>query len=299
LTAAGTRASGRSAHRAGASAYDICGEFPCPRRTPRSRHSRSASSLQADVDNFEFHLLAEGKAAKTIRTYLDAVKWFGAEQAKVEDWSQVTARDIQRWVIHLRKHYSESYANNQYRSLQAYFKWYAVSENVDNPMWGMKPPKIRPKLVPILSEEELDTLLKAARGKTFRARRDTAILSLFKDTGMRLAELAGLSLDDVDVKKREAVVTGKAGKMRIVKFTAATSLALGQYLKMRARHRRAKLPNLWLGTQGAMTPHGVYQAIKRLGQAAGVKVHPHQFRHTLQPRLPVSTTAARRATWSR
>jgi integrase/recombinase XerD len=236
-------------------------------------------TLSAGVDNFEFHLLAEGKAAKTIRTYLDAITWFGS-QVEADDWPEVTKRHIQAWIIRLRKDYSDSYANQQYRAIQQFFKWWSETEKADNPMWGMKPPKIRPKLVPILADEELDKLIKAARGKGFRPRRDTAIISFFKDTGVRLAELAGFTLDEVDLKKGEATVPGKAGKQRIVKFTAATALLVEQYLKERAKHRRAESPRLWLGIQGPMTPHGIYQAVKRIAAKAGVQVHPHQFRHT-------------------
>jgi site-specific recombinase XerD len=249
------------------------------KKTVRTITPELPESLSADVDNFEFHLLAEGKAPKTCRTYLDAIRWFGS-QLEADDWSEVTRRDIQAWIIRLRQEYSDSYANQQYRALQQFWKWWSESERADNPMWGMKPPKIRPKLVPILADDELDKLIKAARGKGFRPRRDTAIISLFKDTGVRLAELAGLTLDDVDLKRREATVTGKAGKQRIVKFTAATALLVGQYLKVRAKHRRAESPRLWLGIQGPMTPHGVYQAVKRIAAKAGVQVHPHQFRHT-------------------
>jgi integrase/recombinase XerD len=133
-----------------------------------------------------------------------------------------------------------------------------------------------------LSPEDLDALPKVAKGKTFAARRDTAIMSLFKDSGVRLAELAGLTLADIDLKRRSAVVTGKGGKMRTVRFTRPTASALGQYLKERAKQRRAPEPDLWLSVtgKGGMTGDGIYQLIKRRGEQAGVKVHPHQFRHT-------------------
>jgi hypothetical protein len=76
----------------------------------------------------------------------------------------------------------------------------------------MKPPKIRPHLVPILSPEELEMLLKAARGKGFQNRRDMATISLFKDTGIRLSELAGLELTDIDVKRRGPWSPARVGR---------------------------------------------------------------------------------------
>lgn len=252
---------------------------------PNARYPRSldAGPLQADIDLFELHLIQENLAKKTKRTYTEAAQWFAADGPDFDDWSDVTRKHIELWVAWLfQRGYSDSYVNNQYRALQQFFRWYAEAEEVANPTLGMKPPKIRPKMVPILTDEDLDKLLKACRGKGFQPRRDTAVISLFRDTGVRLAELAGLALDDVDLKRREAKVTGKGGKQRTVRFTAGTALALGQYLKERARHRRHGENALWLGARGKgpMTADGVYQLIKRRADEAGVQVHPHQFRHT-------------------
>jgi site-specific recombinase XerD len=251
---------------------------------PKKRTARNldAGPLQSDIDLFELHLMAENKAPKTIHTYLTAARWFAAEGLDVTDWSQVTSKHIKLWTARLVKEYSDSYASNQFRSLQQFFKWYAEEEEVPNVMLGIKPPKIRPHLVPVLSPEQLNALLKTARGKTFQARRDKAIISFFKDTGVRLSELSGLELDDVELRAREAVVTGKGRKMRTVRFTAATASAIGQYLKERGKHRHASSQMLWLGvrSKGAMTSSGVYRMIWRRGKEAGVKVHPHQFRHT-------------------
>jgi site-specific recombinase XerD len=255
---------------------------------PKKTRNLDAGPLQGDIDLFELHLMSENKSPKTILTYLSAAKWFAAEGLlpragkKVLSWEDVTSKDIQRWIKRLLAEHSDSYANNQYRALQQFFRWYSAEEEVPNVMAGMMPPKIRPHLVPVLSSEELEKLLKTAKGKGFQARRDTAVMSLFRDTGIRLAELAGLGLADVDLRRREATVTGKGGKQRTVRFTAATASALGQYLKERGKHRHHEQPELWLGvrSKGAMTPNGVYQMIKRRGDEAGVEVHPHQFRHT-------------------
>ena len=60
--------------------------------------------FQAEISSFALRLAAEGKAAKTIRTYTEAVQWFAAalpEQASRASWEQVTSRDIQRWMAWL------------------------------------------------------------------------------------------------------------------------------------------------------------------------------------------------------
>lgn len=73
------------------------------------------------------HLAAEGKAAKTIRLYTEAVTWFAATRlADKPGWEQVSRRDIQEWMAWLLGRYSEAYASNQYRALRQFFKWLAA-----------------------------------------------------------------------------------------------------------------------------------------------------------------------------
>jgi site-specific recombinase XerD len=97
---------------------------------PRSRQPKQldAGVFQAEINSFALRLAAEGKAAKTIRTYTEAVQWFAAAglQAGQGGWEQVTSRDIQQWMAWLLGRYSAAYASNQYRALQQFFKWLAA-----------------------------------------------------------------------------------------------------------------------------------------------------------------------------
>jgi Phage integrase, N-terminal SAM-like domain len=99
---------------------------------PKKRTSRNldAGPLQDDIDLFELHLLSENKSPKTILTYLSAARWFAAEGLDVADWSDVKAKHVKLWIARLVREYSDSYANNQFRSLQQYFRWYAEEEEV-------------------------------------------------------------------------------------------------------------------------------------------------------------------------
>ena len=161
---------------------------------------------------------AEKKSAKTIRTYLEAAQWFAAEYlipAGFTDWDGVRAKQVQEWTVTLLGRYSDSYANNQFRALQQFFKWHATEdpdEQRPNPMASLKPPKIGDKLVPVFTDDELAALLGTCKGGGFQNRRDYAIISVFKDTGARLSELAGLTTDDVSPRDRVTVVTGKGDK---------------------------------------------------------------------------------------
>jgi site-specific recombinase XerD len=251
------------------------------------RRDLGAGPFQALIGSFELHLLAERKSAKTIRTYTEAAQWLAGAQlrpAGLGDWSQVTAKDVQRWTAGLCARYSDTYANNQFRALQQFFKWHATEDPADqrpNPMAGLRPPKVDDKVVPVFTAAELAALLATCKGGGYEARRDHAILSLFRDTGIRLAELAGLELPDVDLRTREGIVTGKGGKQRLIRFGYDTARALDRYHRERQRHKQARLPRLWLGSanRGPMTASGIYQMVARRGAQAGVTVHPHKFRH--------------------
>jgi integrase/recombinase XerD len=246
-----------------------------------------AGPLQTLIDSFELHLRAEKKSPKTILTYTEAVQWLAAEYLipnEIKFWADVKARHVQEWTVTLLDHYSDSYASNQFRALQQFFKWHAIEDPEEpraNPMANLKRPKVSEKLVAVLTENELTTILATCKGGGFQNRRDYAIISLFKDAGIRLAELAGLRLGDVNAANREAVVTGKGDRQRIVRFTYDTARALDRYSRERAKHPMARVPALWLGVHGgAMTASGIYQMIERRGREARVEVNPHKFRHT-------------------
>jgi site-specific recombinase XerD len=181
------------------------------------------------ISSFELHLRAEKKSPKTIRTYIEAAQWLAAEYLipnGIKFWADVTARHVQEWTVILLDRYSDSYANNQFRALQQFFKWHATEdpdEQRPNPMAGLKPPKIGDKLVPVFTDDELAALLGSCKGGGFQNRRDYAIISVFKDTGARLSELAGLTTDDISPRDREAVVTDKGDKQRTIRFTSSDS----------------------------------------------------------------------------
>ena len=123
-------------------------------------------------------------------------------------------------------------------------------------------------------------LLATCDGTDFESRRDTAILRLFLDTGMRRTELAGLGLADLDLEHGAAVVLGKGSRPRACPFGRKTAQAIDRYLRVRGRHQQAGEPWLWLGKQGRLGDTGVAQVVKRRGEQAGLKLHPHLFRHT-------------------
>ena len=102
-----------------------------------------------------------------------------------------------------------------------------------NPMHGAEAPIVPEQPVPVLELEQLRALLDSGKDNGLVARRDNAILRLLIDTGGRLSEVAGLSVDDVDFDAGICYVTGKGRRARALPFGQATALALGRYLRSR------------------------------------------------------------------
>src|SRR5215469_10315213 len=136
------------------------------------RREMDAGPLQPMIDSFELHLLAERKSPKTVRTYTEAAQWLAGAcllPAGTERWELVTTRDIQRWIASLNDRYSGTYANNQFRALQQFFRWLAGEDPAaarPNPMAGLRPPKPDEKTVPVFTAAELAALLGTCRGST-------------------------------------------------------------------------------------------------------------------------------------
>jgi site-specific recombinase XerD len=165
---------------------------PPPR--PRRRKPLDAGPFAPEIGSFRLHLAAEGKAAKTVRTYTEAVAWFAAAhltpRTSCTGWERVSGHDVQRWLVHLLTLYSDAYASNQFRALQQFFRWLAGEEQVPDPMTRLRAPKVSQKLVPVFTSEELSALEKTCQGRGFARRRDAAIIAVLTATGIRAGELA-------------------------------------------------------------------------------------------------------------
>ena len=252
----------------------------------------AAGVFQGEIRSFRLHLAAEGKSAKTVRIYTEAVQWFAAayllRETSRTGWDQVGGQDIQRWMVWLLGRYSDSYASNQFRALQQFFRWWAAEDDLPDPMGRLRQPRVTEKLVPVFSSGELSRLENACLGRAFAQRRDQAIMSVFRATGIRLSELAGIRYDpedplrsDVDLERREITVRGKGGRARIVRIGHETARSLDRYIRVRRRHAQVYRAELWLGVnnRGPLTANGIYQMIVRRGRQCGVAVFPHRFRH--------------------
>jgi len=174
---------------------------------------------------------------------------------------------------------------NRHDGIRAFFRWCEEEGEVPegkNPMRHVKAPLVPMNPPDVLTEDQIRALVAACDGKAFEDRRDAALIWVLYDTGIRLAECAGLTLEDVDITdRREVRVLGKGRKERSVPLGANAARALGRYLRVR-RARGHSDRDLWLGARGPMTPSGIRQVLERRGIQAGIglPVSPHRLRHS-------------------
>lgn len=245
-------------------------------------------------------LRAQNKSPRTIVGYLEGVRLFG---------EYLERTGMPRRVAHLRREHVEAFiadqierhkastARTRYRSLQQLFRFLVADGEIrTSPMANMMPPAIPEEPPAVLTEEQLRQLLRACEGTGFAERRDLAIVRLLMDTGMRLAEIAGLHIaatngrgepvPHVDIETDVAIVLGKGRRPRVCPFGAKTAAALDRYVRARASQGAAALEQLWIGHHGrAMTDSGIRQALTLRARRAGIPdLHPHLFRHTFAHR---------------
>lgn len=253
---------------------------------PRATQLPVSGHYDTFLESFRRTLLAENKAPRTIKTYLEALGLFGVfitEQGMPTRIDAIHREHVEAFIANLlSRGQKPATAANRYRSLQAFFKW-AVAEGEirQSPMQNMKPPHVPEEPPAVLTEEQLRKLLKSCDGRSYEDRRDNAIIRLLLDTGMRRAEIAGLKVEDVDLDMNVAIVMGKGRRPRTCPFGRKTAQALDRYLRLRAAHKDSDLPNFWLGRYGPMTDSGIFQVASDRARSVGIEgVFLHQFRHT-------------------
>ena len=241
-------------------------------------------ALSSLRDSFALHLSAT-RAEKTARIYLaalDALIRHLDAKGMPTGARAIRREHVESYFAERRDQVKPTTLSVEFRALQQFWKWALDEEEIDrSPMERMRPPRVPDSPVPVVSIEDFRRLLKSAAGRDLADRRDTAILLLLFDTGIRRGELIGLQVDDLDLRERVGYVTGKGGHRRVVRFGGRTAVALDRYLRLRRAHSSADSPALWIGQDGPLTASGLAQLIARRCKAAGLeRLHPHQFRHT-------------------
>jgi site-specific recombinase XerD len=241
------------------------------------------AALSPLLRSFERHLRAENRSEHTIASYLESLRQAEAFLAS-RGRSLLDARreDLEAFLGDLLRRRAPETVATRYRRLRVLYRWLEEEEEMlANPMAKMKPPIIPEQPVPVVPEDALRRLLATCAGKSFEDRRDTALILLLVDVGPRRAELMDLTVDDVDFDLDVLLVLGKGRRERALPFGRRSAVVLDRYLRVRARHKDAGLPWLWLGKKGRLTEWGLVMMLRRRGQQAGLPgLYPHQLRHT-------------------
>src|SRR3954451_12502990 len=164
--------------------------------------------------SFARSLRARNRSPRTVQAYLESAQLL-LEYSGGRDLDSLTRADIEDFLADQLSRHRATTAAGRYRNLQQFYRWAVEEQLVEvSPMAGLRPPTVPETPVPILDETTIGRLLGTMTGRAFEDRRDTAIVRLFLDTGMRLSEVAGLSLSDVDLDTDVALVLGKGRRPR-------------------------------------------------------------------------------------
>jgi integrase/recombinase XerC len=226
-------------------------------------------------------------SSHTLRAYQSdlqqLVAYLGVSEGELQ---QVSHRRLRTWFSELMaKGLSSRSVNRKISAASAYYR-YLVREGVleQNPIEKVVNPKNGKRLPFFYKEEQLNNLLDVEVGEGYEAHRDHAMVELLYGTGMRLSELVGLRLDDVDLGNQTVKVLGKGNKQRIIPLSPNLCNELKSYFEV--LQQSFTLPSnsaLFRTAKGAPAYPGlVYKVVHEGLEKQGVsgKKSPHVLRHS-------------------
>jgi site-specific recombinase XerD len=246
-------------------------------------HGPSVAEL---LPSWRISLLARNLSPATLATYTSAVEMFDAHLAEggmPRAVASIHREHVESFLAWMLENYKPASVRNRYTGVRQFFAWcLEEGEITETPMRHIPPPAIPENPPPVLNPTQIRALLKTCSGTAFEDRRDAAIVAILLDTGLRLGELVGLELADVDLETQTLTVLGKGRRHRSVGLGRTALQSLDRYLRARRSHPQAKRTDaLWLGLRGPMTGSGVRQMLEKRGAEAQIAgLHPHMLRHT-------------------
>lgn len=269
---------------------DILKSFKSYKLTIQNRSVKTVDEYLLDLDLF-FRYIIASRAKMPLEG--EAFDKLGIECVDLDFVKTVTTDEIYEFF-----NYTVEYRNNKAKSrarklsaIKSFFKYLSNRKYIsENPAVNIESPSIGNKSLPkYLSIEESISLLDAVTADTeskTRAR-DYAIITLFLNCGMRLSELVGISLNDLDRDLRSLRVIGKGSKERVVYLNEACREALTSYLKVRATDNQIQIKDknaLFLSSRhqrisNKTVQHIVYKYLKLAGLEYK-HFSTHKLRHT-------------------
>jgi integrase/recombinase XerC len=251
----------------------------------------------SQVERFGAFLVHErGASPHTVRNYL-------SDLAQLQQW--LTQRGLELGQVDhrvLRTYLGELAATGRLErsrarklsALRAFFRFLSASgERADDPAKNLRSPKLPQTLPKVLPVDEVFALLEVPSAKTVLGLRDRAMLEVAYGAGLRVSELCGLSLGDLDPRGRLVRVLGKGRKERLCPLHESAIAAVHRYLDRRGEllargHPDADPSALFLNYRGGrLTPRSMARHLDRyvLLLALRRKVSPHALRHSFATHL--------------
>lgn len=228
------------------------------------------------LNEYLLSLKLENKAEATITKYRSILEQFFYECSV--PIKLLTAEDALTWYQQFLIGKKERTLDLYISALSSFFKFCMEEGYSDNvpikTRWRPKIPKSLPKY---LDEFEYARVKMTAERLPLR---DRALVLFLFSSGCRRFEVSQLTIQDVDLNKRIATVTGKGKKIRQTHFSEECSLVLNEYLQTRSGDLEEPLFMNKFGQ--ALGQNGIYKITRKLGEMAGLKqiLHPHCCRHT-------------------
>lgn len=255
----------------------------------------TAPALPVDVEEFLTWLAAErGRSPNTLAAYRrDLRAYWSWLVARGRPLLEVTEDDVVAYVHQLRDTgKAPSSVARALVSVRSLHRYLAVEEiAVADPAAEVEVPRVPQGLPKALSEAEVEALLAAVVGDDGAARRDRAMLEVLYGSGLRISELVGLSLGDLDLDAGLARVLGKGDKERVVPLGRLSVGALRVWLAEGGRPqleperwaRRGDAEALFLNQRGGrLSRQGAWAVVRRYGDRVGLgeRLTPHVLRHS-------------------
>lgn len=261
----------------------------------RIDHSRAAPAFAHDTEAFLAYLGLERALAKNTlagyRSDLDQAAAFLVAQGGT-DWRGVTRAQAAAWIhsLHRRVCAPASLAR-KLTALRGLARFLVREKIRDDDFTDLlSSPKLPRRIPGTLTPEEVGRLLAAPAGGGARALRDRALLELFYSSGLRVSELAGLTLQQVNLEQGFLRVLGKGSKERVVPIGGKAADAVATYLLAGRPSlvRKKTGSQLFLNPRGtALSRVGLWLIVKRCAERAGIarNVKPHSLRHSFATHL--------------
>ncbi|AMM51311.1 integrase [Rufibacter sp. DG15C] len=226
------------------------------------------------------------------QTDLQQFQEYLKETYELTDISKADHAIIRSWIVALvQKDLDSRTIHRKIASLRSYFKFLLNRGEVEqNPTLRIKAPKLPKKLPAFIPEDSFTQLLDQGDfTEDLKGQTERLILELLYGTGMRLAELIGLKINDVNLPESTIKVLGKGNKERILPLNTSLKLTLAKFLEMRRQHSADNNSSALFVTDKGLPlyPKYVYRVVKKYMSTVSTssKNSPHVLRHSFATHL--------------